>query len=242
MKTFKITKKTIICVVVCVSILLTGVFSILLVENNCRQKDSDVFVQYYNNKCQSYSEENKTLEKGQIVFLGDSLTEGCTLGDYYSDLPLKSYNRGIGGDTTNGLLNRLKVSAYEVLPSKIVILIGGNDILRGFSNARIARNYKKILNEIKDNLPNARVYCVSILPISDSVQSNVNVDKFISKAKVVNDKIETLANERGYGFIDIHSDFANDKGYLSNVYTTDGVHLTQDGYLLLSSKVKNFIK
>ena len=69
---------------------------------------------YYQKKCDSYAVQNTNLSKGQIIFIGDSITDLYPLDDYYADLNLVTYNRGIGGDTTQGVLERLKVSFCSV--------------------------------------------------------------------------------------------------------------------------------
>ena len=74
---------------------------------------SNSFEAYYNRKCLAYSVENANYSKEQIVFIGDSITDLYTLDSYYS-LTLATYNRGIGGDTTEGVLKRLDVSLSSI--------------------------------------------------------------------------------------------------------------------------------
>ena len=53
----------------------------------------------------------------------------CELDTYYTDMELNLYNRGISGDTTIDLKNRMDVSAFEIKPSVIVLMIGTNNKL-----------------------------------------------------------------------------------------------------------------
>lgn len=68
------------------------------------------------------------LKKGQIVFFGNSLTQAGKWNEYFpSQNPA---NRGIAGDNTLGMLNRL----YEVIearPEKFFMMAGTNDISLG---------------------------------------------------------------------------------------------------------------
>ena len=134
MNSLKISKKQILYIVLLsVFVLSTAVLSALLVIKPTNTSD----LSYYEKKCNVYEIENANFSHGQIVFIGDSITDGCALNDYYKNLPLAVYNRGIGGDTTSGVLERLKLSLFDIKPSKIVMLIGINDINGSISNEKI---------------------------------------------------------------------------------------------------------
>jgi hypothetical protein len=51
-------------------------------------------------------------EANEIIFLGDSITDGCNWSEMFHDLRVK--NRGISADITDGVLDRLD----EVVESK----------------------------------------------------------------------------------------------------------------------------
>jgi hypothetical protein len=104
--------------------------------------------EYYKNKVTSFGIQNTNLSKGQIIFVGDSITDMYPLDDYYADLDLACYNRGIGGDVTQGVINRLQTSVFDLAPSKIVLMIGTNDVDLGRSTEEIFANYRIILEEV----------------------------------------------------------------------------------------------
>ena len=112
--------------------------------------------EYYDNKLNLYQQENDKYSDYEVdvVFLGDSLTDGYNLKLYYPDYVVS--NRGIGGETTHGLEDRLKVSAYDLKPKVVVMLIGGNNLNTMFEN------YEDILIGLKDNLPNTKVILLSL--------------------------------------------------------------------------------
>ena len=161
----KLALKDILCLVLVILLVAAVVtLSVLLARQKKISKQAPT---YYDQKCAAFTLENANFSQGQIVFIGDSITDGYRLSDFYADLPLAVYNRGIGGDVTSGVYNRLKTSLYDLAPSKIVLLIGINDINSGRTNDEIIANYTSILEEIKKNLPAADVTCLSVLPMHD---------------------------------------------------------------------------
>ena len=145
----KKTKIIILCV--CALLLVGGIVaaSIVLPRYIKDQKLKKLTEEYYNTKVASFEKENPTLSGADVVFLGDSLTDGCDLEKYYPEY--SSVNRGISGDTTDGLLNRLKVSACDVDPKAVVLLIGVNDISSGVKPNELSDNYEKIITGLKEN-------------------------------------------------------------------------------------------
>ena len=59
------------------------------------------FQEHYNGRVNLFNEENKNVSDVDVVFLGDSLTEGYDVKTYYPEYNV--LNRGIGGDTTFGV-------------------------------------------------------------------------------------------------------------------------------------------
>ena len=71
----------------------------------------------YDEKVLAFEKENVNLEKGQIVFVGDSITAKYNLDYHYPRCSLETYNRGISGDTTDWLLTRMQSSVFDISPS-----------------------------------------------------------------------------------------------------------------------------
>ena len=196
---------------------------------------------YYNRKCEAFKLENANFAHGQTVFIGDSLTDGCALDVFYPDLSTAVYNRGIGGDSTAGVLKRLEFSLFDIKPSRIVLMIGINDINGMVSNSKILENYGKILSEIRTALPEAEVYCVSIMPVNKDLESytNINAEKTNSRVLEINPEIEALVVSCGYHFINLHADFCDADGFLKKELSPDGIHLNHDGYTVYSAIIKS---
>lgn len=210
------------------------VFSSLL--NNKKQKDN--YQLYYDQKVAAYSVENANFSKGQIVFIGDSITDLYHLNDYYNDLPLATYNRGIGGDTTQGVINRLKVSLYDIAPSEIVLMIGINDLNGGISSQTIINNYQTIINGIKTNLPDAKLFTMGIAPLAISF----NYGDILAKNNqiiAINSEIKVLSEAKGYTHVNLYDSLKrDDENALKEEYTIDGIHLSEAGFAVWTNLLK----
>src|SRR5207245_10866081 len=87
-------------------------------------------------------------DRNAVVMLGDSITQGW--GDDFSAwFPgMKIANRGISGDTSRGVLIRLKEDVLALDPQSVVLLIGTNDLEEKADPETIAANLKLILAEL----------------------------------------------------------------------------------------------
>jgi len=101
-----------------------------------------------------------------VVFLGDSITEGWE-NDMAASFPgLKLANRGIGGDTTRGVLYRLPEDVFAVNPRAIVLLIGTNDLEDQATPETITANLKLILAACQAHNPKMPVILCQVFPSS----------------------------------------------------------------------------
>jgi lysophospholipase L1-like esterase len=108
-------------------------------------------------------------DKGAVVFLGDSITAGWqSLANAFPNI--KVANRGISGDTTRGVLYRLKDDVLDLDPKAIVLLIGTNDVGLGAKPEDVADNIETILQDIKKFNSNVPVIVCEIMPSSEERQ------------------------------------------------------------------------
>lgn len=107
-------------------------------------------------------------DKGAVVFLGDSITQGW--GDELArHVPgLKVANRGISGDTTRGVLIRLNEDVLALEPAAVVLLIGTNDLEEQAEPETIAANLKLILAALKSHNPKMPVVLCQVFPSSET--------------------------------------------------------------------------
>lgn len=225
MKAFTV-KDIVYLAVIVILIASTITFAVLWGRSRNEQKEPS----YYETKCASFAVQNANLSHGQIVFIGDSITDGYHLDQYYNTLPLATYNRGIGGDTVNGVLRRLQVCLYDIAPSKIVLMIGINSINSGVPIETIRSEYRAILSSIKEHLPAADVTCLSVLPMDDRMAKAVNLERTTALVKELNASILSYTAEFGYRFVDLYPLFNDGTDHLIKAYSDDGLHPNAFGY------------
>ena len=236
MKKIHLAKKDYIYLSV-ITVLLAVAVALGVVIAFQKNKEESIY-SYYNMKCDAFKVDNINASHNQIVFIGDSITDGYRLDDYYGELSLATYNRGIGGDTTDGVLRRLDVSLFDINPSKIVLMIGTNDISGGRSNDEILNNYREILSEIKERLPETEVYCMSIIPQNSLfVSESAELEKRTEIIIEVNREIKELSERMGYQYVNIF-DGLSENNILKAEYTEDGLHLNHKGYIVWTEILK----
>ena len=235
----KKSKKIIVFSIIIAIIVAFCILSALLISKQKSSASSD----YWQQKVSSFEVQNSNLSQGQIVFIGDSITDLYHLDDHYADLPLAVYNRGIGGDTTSGVLKRMKVSLFDIAPSKIVLMIGINDINGGVNIETVAKNYQEILKQIKENLPTTQVFCMSVLPIGSKILDyiDINLNERNALIKQFNVKVQNLATQFEYTYLDLFSLVCDEDEKMKNEYTIDWGHLSEAGFTVWTNLVKPYL-
>ena len=176
--------------------------------------------------------------KNDIIFLGNSITARAHWNELLQ-LP-NARNRGISGDTTFGILERLD-EVTEGKPSKIFLLIGINDISRSFPDDIILRNYKEIISRIQEESPETKIYLQTILPVNksfDVYKRHYNKDEHIL---YINDQLRNMADEMDVTLIDIYPKFLDHQDRLDAEYTDEGLHLNEKGYLKWAKILKPYL-
>jgi lysophospholipase L1-like esterase len=177
---------------------------------------------------------------GIIMMVGNSITEGGDWKQLLNDSTI--INRGISGDVTFGVLNRLD----EIIgrkPSKIFLLIGVNDLSRNTPDEVIVTNIYRIAHTLRTRLPDTQVFVQSILPTNESF-GNMMVN-FKGKAKnivAINDQLKQGAEKWKYTYVDLYTSFLNMRGEMDPQYATDGLHLNAAGYTHWVSILLSLIK
>ena len=105
-------------------------------------------------------------DQGAVVFLGDSITQGWEDGLGMAFPELKIANRGINGDTTRGVLLRLKDDVLVLNPAVVVLLIGTNDLEEGASPETIVGNLKLLVAALEQHNQGIRIILCEVFPSS----------------------------------------------------------------------------
>lgn len=193
---------------------------------------------YLNNKIK-----NIKVQDENIVFFGDSITEGYNVKEFFDDLNV--VNSGISGNKTEDLINRIENTLYDYNPSKVIILIGINDVNKGENDSTIVNNIKKIIKNIRNNRKNAEIYVESIYPINNNVAEKSgmlnNKDVNNKRVKELNKKIKNLCLELDIEYINVFNELIDKDGNLKESYTKDGVHLNDLGYHKVTEELRKYV-
>lgn len=181
------------------------------------------------------------LKKGDIVFLGNSITaEGKNWNARLNNSKVR--NRGIGGDTTDGVLARLG-EIIDSEPSAVFLLIGINDLYNNSiqepSVNYIANNIIEIAKKIKTNSNDSKVFIQTLLPIS--IKKSKDYELYNHSIGTINEIIVENQQKKLYSIIDLYALFVNSEGELREDLTYDGLHLNEEGYKVWSNFIKPII-
>jgi lysophospholipase L1-like esterase len=131
-------------------------------------------------------------------------------------------NQGISGDSSVGVFKRL--AAFSATkPEVIYLMVGINDLLKGASDLSILHNQRLIIRRLRQTHPKSRIIVQSILPIRRTKIPN-------SRIRQINAQIALIAKQEGVNYLNIHHWFRDAQGNLLSELTTDGVHLSPEGY------------
>ncbi|RYF85411.1 MAG: sialate O-acetylesterase [Chitinophagaceae bacterium] len=170
-----------------------------------------------------------------IIFLGNSITAGIDWMELLGRTDVR--NRGISGDITFGVLERLD-EVTEGKPAKVFILIGINDISRNIPDSVIINNHRKIVQRIKKESPKTKIYFHTLTPVNNEFtqfKNHYNKDEHIL---YVNEALKKMAAEEKITVIDLYPHFLNADKKMDKKYTIDGLHLNAAGYKVWSDLLK----
>ena len=166
-----------------------------------------------------------------IIFLGDSITARGRWEEFFPDE--KVLNRGIGSDTSEGVLHRLE----EVIarnPEKIFLMIGINDLGSKIPQDTIEGNIQKIVDQLTSALPDCEIYLESVLPVETCS---------LKKIQSLNGAIEMISRDADRcEYIDLYGLFIDETGSLKQeMISADGVHLNGEGYRIWVEAIQDYI-
>ncbi|HEY1493160.1 MAG TPA: SGNH/GDSL hydrolase family protein [Candidatus Solibacter sp.] len=169
----------------------------------------------------------------RVVFMGDSITDfwGRRAGKFF---PGKPYiNRGISGQTTPQMLIRFTPDVIALQPKAVVILAGTNDIAGNTGPSTLAM--------IEDNLAamttlaqahGIKVILASVMPTCDYIR-NQSDRRPNSKIIELNNWIKEYTAQHNATYLDYFTPMLDDKGFLKQELTGDGLHPNDAGYDLI---------
>jgi lysophospholipase L1-like esterase len=172
-------------------------------------------------------------DQGAVVFFGDSITQGWGTDFRKAFEGMKLANRGIGGDTTRGMLLRLKEDVLALNPKTLVLLMGTNDIEVEVPVDAIGRNFQKIVAALKAHDPKMPVVVCRIFPSSATKkrpkETILAVNELFAAA---------VKGDPQFTVLDTYALFANAEGDALPALFPDLLHLNAAGYAKWASALR----
>jgi lysophospholipase L1-like esterase len=171
----------------------------------------------------------------RVVFLGDSITDGWRLNEYFPDRDF--VNRGISGQITGEMLGRMKADVIALKPEAVIILAGTNDIARGIPLTAIENNIAMIADLAEYH--KIKPLIASVLPISDYHKDQnpafqMSRTRPPQKIRDLNEWIRSFCRERNIVYVDYYSAIVDANGYLKADLADDGLHPNGAGYRIMA--------
>ena len=177
----------------------------------------------------------------RVVFMGDSITDSWGKPGQAEFFPGKPYiNRGISGQTTPQMLIRFRGDVIELNPKVVVILAGTNDIAGNTGPTTLAA--------IEDNLASMaelagmhhiKVVFSSVLPVSDyelrDGQQIIQTQRRPpAQIQELNRWMKEYASQHHLVYLDYYSAMVDEKGFLKDELSNDGLHPNVKGYEVMN--------
>lgn len=214
---------------------ITVVQSGTLLESNI--KKNRTYSTYYYQRASHFA--TLPTSSKDIIFLGDSITDGAEWSELFGNKNVK--NRGISGDTTWGVYDRLDV-ILNIPPKKIFLLIGINDIGRGKDDEYVIAGIERIIKKIRKEAPRTKLYVQSILPVNSCYGKFSGHTSQWERIPGLNLRIREIAKQEGANFIDLFSHFSDAEGKMNKNYSNDGLHLLGEGYKVWKSAIQKYVR
>lgn len=179
-----------------------------------------------------YNRVDRQINKPYDLFIGASLIQGF----YTQSLTSRSINFGIGGDTSEDVLNRLQTYQSLDYVQTLVLQVGGNDL-----KSRSLQDIEHTLSQLQPYLHKAQqVLWLGVLPFDLAMQPERNNRLVIELNKKIQTRCGQLSN---CTYLQPDKILYNDQGGLSTSYHTgDGIHLNKKGYEIWREQLRPWFR
>jgi lysophospholipase L1-like esterase len=171
-------------------------------------------------------------ERGRVVFLGDSITDGWKLAQFF---PGKPYvNRGISGQTTPQMLVRMFPDVIALKPAALLVYAGTNDIAgnTGPSTLTMIEDNLQAITELAQ-AHGIKVILCAVTPVSDYTTRKQTLQRPPSDILKLNAWMREYAASANAVFADYFAALVDETGMLKQGFSGDGLHPNDKGYALL---------
>jgi lysophospholipase L1-like esterase len=172
-------------------------------------------------------------DQGAVVFLGDSITQGWGLGLNAIFPGVKIANRGISGDTTRGVLIRLKEDVLDLNPRAVVILIGTNDLEEHATPETIDSDFRLLIKTLKAHDPNMPIIACLVMPSSSAMRRPAEEIKKINALRM-----QAIKGDPQIIPLDTWTLFADKNGEPIKDEFPDALHPNDYGYVKFAAALR----
>ena len=192
---------------------------------------------------------------GRVVFMGDSITDGWNLAESFPGKPF--VNRGISGQVTAQMLVRLYPDVLDLKPAAMVVLAGTNDIARNNGPVTLTMIEENIMAMTElAQLHGIKVLLSSVMPISDypylrqqsappapvvpggrgaAPRQKMTDGRPPADILKLNAWMKDYAARVNATYVDYFSAMVDEKGWLKDGISADGLHPNAEGYAIMTS-------
>ena len=194
-----------------------------------------------------YREDNSKVQPpskdiNRVVFMGDSITDFWVRSEMGGFFPGKPYiDRGISGQTTAQMLLRFRPDVIALDPKVVVILAGTNDISGNTgpsTTEQIEGNLMSMIELAQSH--GIKLVLATLLPVSDYEHKAdgtpivQTVRRPPEKIKALNEWMRKYASTGKIVLLDYYSAMVDEKGFLKDELSQDGLHPDVKGYAVMA--------
>lgn len=181
------------------------------------------------------------LPDAELLLMGDSITDFWrnetgpfagkpVLDEYFGHWKINNF--GIAGDTTQGVLYRLRDGEGQGFsPRAVMLMIGTNNTGRNTAG-EIAEGVGAVVQELQTRFPEAKILLLGIFPRQtpdNPVRATI---------AEINSTISRLHDGERVHYLDIGDVFVDDSGVIPPSVMSDALHPSAEGYRLWAEAVK----
>lgn len=179
-------------------------------------------------------------EKVNIVFLGDSITEGWKSKRPGFFTPGR-VGRGIGGQTTPQMVLRMMADVVHLKPRFVHIMAGTNDIAGNTGKMTRDQSYDNFRMMAQIAKANGIGVILASVPPADHFPWRPGLD-VVGPIRAINAWLQGYARAERLTWVDYTPVLGDAKGAMKPGLAYDGVHPTEAGYDAMATVIEPILK
>jgi lysophospholipase L1-like esterase len=179
-------------------------------------------------------------ERVNIVFMGDSITEGWKSKRPGFFTPGR-VGRGIGGQTTPQMVLRMMADVVHLKPRFVHIMAGTNDIAGNTGKMTREQSYDNFRMMAQIAKSNGIGVILAAVPPADHFPWRPGLD-VVGPIREINAWLQGYAKAERLTWVDYTNALGDAKGAMKPGLASDGVHPTEAGYDAMATVIEPILK